>query len=465
VANHLAKEPAAQYAVRVSEERELVLAFQSGESAAGESIHQRYRPMVRSICGRLLQDPEDIQEAVQETFLRALGALPRFNGSYQLGAWIARIARNVCLDQIRARNRLDGRTRQVENLEESSQPDWSGDPQEVLLRSVESRRVFDVLAALPRRYRAAIILRDLQGLTYGEIATALSIPRYQVKNFLHRGRKAFRQLWHAAAGFLALPTRLGGHVAKAGVKPASRLDTWPKIQHFNASIITQAGEVAARTPVLESGHWILERAAAVTVAVTLFGMGPAGTSWTKPAPLPDRKPDSVAQQPVHIEANAVPRGTHRGGPIDDRLMPRDDEGPAVVEPTEEAAVEPTEEAAVEPNEEAAVEPTAEAVVEPNEEAAVEPNEEAAVEPNEEAAVEPTAEAVVEPTAEAVVEPTAEAAVEDVHEQGSGEERDRATMRSVRPVRTQEGSPEHDPGSTVSSVISNQGLPSSSGSQL
>src|SRR5688572_32554529 len=86
-------------------ERALVLSFQSGDPGAYNSIDESCRPAAERICRRLLVNPADVEEAVQETMVRAYQGLPRFNGSYALTAWVARIATNVCLDTLRARSR------------------------------------------------------------------------------------------------------------------------------------------------------------------------------------------------------------------------------------------------------------------------------------------------------------------------------------------------------------------------
>src|SRR5919202_3842882 len=86
-------------------DRELVLAFQAGDEAAYDEIYRRCRPVAESISRRLLKNPEDAKEASQETMLRVLQALPRFNGRYLLQAWAASIAAKVCLDALRARTR------------------------------------------------------------------------------------------------------------------------------------------------------------------------------------------------------------------------------------------------------------------------------------------------------------------------------------------------------------------------
>src|SRR5689334_9645143 len=88
-----------------TEDKDLAIAFKNGELGAYDAIYGRYSDRVNGVCRRMLGQSEDAKEASQEVFLRVYQALPRFNGRYQLGAWITRIATNVCLDQIRGRNR------------------------------------------------------------------------------------------------------------------------------------------------------------------------------------------------------------------------------------------------------------------------------------------------------------------------------------------------------------------------
>jgi RNA polymerase sigma factor (sigma-70 family) len=306
VASYLANNAAAQHAARFSDEKKLVVAFQSGEPEAGEFIHRFYSPMVRSICTRFLYDPEDVQEAVQETFLRIFRALPRLNGSYQLGAWIARIARNVCLDQIRSRSKPDRHTKQVEDLEESCQSDPGADPQELFLRSQEGRRVYATLAALPPTYRSAILLRDLYGLAYKDIAITLSISNYQVKNFLHRGRESFRRLWYASdtAAFLTLGTRSCMRFAKKCFRIVTFSDTSPRNGMPSPSIPAEVATAASHgARALETGHSILERAA-VTMTATFVGIGGAGFASAERSLLPDPVHETSIQQLTDLPADS-----------------------------------------------------------------------------------------------------------------------------------------------------------------
>lgn len=185
------------------EDRDLTLSFQRGEQHAYGSIYSRYHRSVYNVCYRMLGQRDDAQEATQETFLRVYQALGRFNGHYQLGPWIVRIATNVCLDHLRLRKR---RPQDVTSIDALEQRPGAGtdDPEQVLLKRAEGDKVRAVLSSLPPAHRAAIVLRDYEGLPYREIALTLGISEGQVKALLHRARKRFRRTWVPAPIMLPL---------------------------------------------------------------------------------------------------------------------------------------------------------------------------------------------------------------------------------------------------------------------
>src|SRR5829696_1552043 len=85
------------------DDKMLVLDFQAGQPAAFVEIHRRYGALAKHVCRRVLPNPNDADEAFQETMIRVFQGLFRFNGQYALQPWIARIATNVALDQIRSK--------------------------------------------------------------------------------------------------------------------------------------------------------------------------------------------------------------------------------------------------------------------------------------------------------------------------------------------------------------------------
>ncbi|MGH2711100.1 MAG: RNA polymerase sigma factor [Actinomycetota bacterium] len=180
-------------------ERELVLAFQSGDAQAYDSIDRSCRPAAERIARRLLVNPADVEEAVQETMVRAYQGLPRFNGSYALTAWVARIATNVCLDTLRARSRRPVSAGALEpNMDAPNGHDGNGhhaDPEELFEQAADAQEVRKVLAELPERHRTALVLREFEGYSHRRIALMLDTSPERVKALIHRAKAGFKRAW------------------------------------------------------------------------------------------------------------------------------------------------------------------------------------------------------------------------------------------------------------------------------
>ena len=186
-------------------ERDLVVAFKGGDAHAYAVIYRHFRPVAESICLRILGNADDAAEAAQETMLRVFQGLPRFNGRYLLRAWVARIATNVCLDMIRKRGR------RIDEVDSPAAEDLEGqinlierqttdDPGEVIERLDESARVRRKLQELPDHHRAALLMREFDGLSHEEMALKLGMTPPQVKALLHRAKKGFRRAWEVESG-------------------------------------------------------------------------------------------------------------------------------------------------------------------------------------------------------------------------------------------------------------------------
>ncbi|MDQ3957612.1 MAG: sigma-70 family RNA polymerase sigma factor [Actinomycetota bacterium] len=177
-----------------------MLAFQQGGLDAYEEIYRLYSPRIRRVCARMLKNPQDVEEATQETFLKAYQALGRFNGRYQLGAWLARIASNVCLDQLRARSR--GAT-QIALSDEHESAGTERGPEEIVVGA--NPRVQEAIADIQPLHAEALRLRALGGLSHREMAGQLAMTPAQVKALLHRARSSFRRAWDKAEGWALAP--------------------------------------------------------------------------------------------------------------------------------------------------------------------------------------------------------------------------------------------------------------------
>ncbi|HVF53408.1 MAG TPA: sigma-70 family RNA polymerase sigma factor [Actinomycetota bacterium] len=181
-------------------DRELVVAFQSGDRDAYTEMYRRYSSRVRRICSRILLNQQDIDEATQETFLKAYQALGRFNGSYQLGAWLARIAANVCVDHVRFRARS---ANMVTLSPEHELLGAEGGPEEMIVG--QNPRVDEAIGELQPLHARALKLRALGGYSHEEMAGELAMTPAQVKALLHRARTSFKRAWEKAEGWAVAP--------------------------------------------------------------------------------------------------------------------------------------------------------------------------------------------------------------------------------------------------------------------
>ena len=181
------------------DDRDLVLAFQAGDRKVFEELYRRHAPRVRSVCLRFLRDPRDAEEAAQEAFLRAYMALPRFNGRFRVGPWLARIAANVCLDQLRAKSRTPVRVA----LGPEHEPLVRQDGPERLLVGDEPR-LESALATLAPLHATALRLRA-QGLSHREIGRRLGTTPQQAKALLHRARTSAKRAWQGASARALVP--------------------------------------------------------------------------------------------------------------------------------------------------------------------------------------------------------------------------------------------------------------------
>jgi len=241
------------------DEKQLVLAFQEGKKGAYDAIHASYEKRVESVCRRMLGNPDDAREATQETFLRVYQALPRFNGRYQLGAWVSRIATNVCLDHLRARSRRPGDNAPLELVDADLAETPEREPEAISIRNAEGRRVRNVLASLPPMHRAAIVLRDFEGLSYEEVAAALGVTDAQVKALIHRARQRFKRSWTSVA------------LALVPVRWAERVRGWDGGRDQTFQVLSPMAQAASScsAALQQCGQYVSERVAVAVTAVVV----------------------------------------------------------------------------------------------------------------------------------------------------------------------------------------------------
>jgi RNA polymerase sigma-70 factor, ECF subfamily len=177
-------------------ERELVRRAKKGDSTAQAKIVVAYEKMVYNLGLKLLGDADQAECVLQETFLKVLQALPKFEERSQLSTWIYRIATNQALMRLRSRKR-----QQVSINEENDDEgkDYSefvrsldANPLDNLLNQELKEKMDRAIEQLPENYKTVFVMKDIEGLALKEIAEVLDLSLPAVKSNLHRARVFLR---------------------------------------------------------------------------------------------------------------------------------------------------------------------------------------------------------------------------------------------------------------------------------
>lgn len=171
-------------------ENEVIKTVLSGNTRAFETLVNTYSKTVYNLALRMTGSPEDAADMTQETFIKAFKSLNTFRGDSKFSVWLYRIASNVCLDFLRSKSKKQEVSLTAEEEDEEFDiPDLSSLPEEKLMRSLTKDAVRRGLEALPEEYRSILILREINGLSYGEIGEVLSLEEGTVKSRIFRARK------------------------------------------------------------------------------------------------------------------------------------------------------------------------------------------------------------------------------------------------------------------------------------
>lgn len=165
-----------------------------GNTSAYNGLVQRYQRQVYNLAYRMLGNAEDAGDLVQDTFLRAYGALTSFRQDASFLTWLYKIASNLCIDQLRSRKAKSTLSLEVE-LEEGREPAAdirSTCPEEAAVRGSVQEVVQRAILNLPEKYRAVVVMRHLNDMSVDEIARVLELPTGTVKTHLFRAREMLR---------------------------------------------------------------------------------------------------------------------------------------------------------------------------------------------------------------------------------------------------------------------------------
>ncbi len=164
-----------------------------GDGNAFEALVAAHEKNVYNLALRMTGNAQDAEDMAQEAFVKAYTSLPGFRGDSKFSVWLYRIVSNVCLDFLRRQNRRPASSLSLEDEDgEESQmdiPDESQSPEQLLERSLTQEAVRRGLQSLSAEQRQILLLREIQGLSYEEIAETLDLEAGTVKSRIFRARK------------------------------------------------------------------------------------------------------------------------------------------------------------------------------------------------------------------------------------------------------------------------------------
>jgi len=183
---------------------ELVKAYRKGDVHAFEELHRRYVASIYRLVRRKLGDALLAEDIAQETFMKALRQMDRVDDSFNFGGWVHTVARNLCFDELRRRQRDlradSGDDDDIDLLAGLPSTAKSFDPVLVQESNEVRRQVWAVAQRLPEKYRLVLTLRELQDLSYRQIARSLKMSESAVETLLYRARLRFKEEFISSEG-------------------------------------------------------------------------------------------------------------------------------------------------------------------------------------------------------------------------------------------------------------------------
>lgn len=164
-----------------------------GEEEARAWLVHRWTPPVYRFCRRMLNNDEDARDAAQDTLVKVLRSLDRYDRKRAFSTWVFGIARNTCIDEHRKRRRRAW----------DEPPDVADDsptPLQITARNQEAVQLGQALEQIPPMYREILVLYHFEHLKYAEIAEALDLPMGTVMNRIFRARRKLRDVYDRTGG-------------------------------------------------------------------------------------------------------------------------------------------------------------------------------------------------------------------------------------------------------------------------
>ena len=173
-------------------EEKLIRQAIGGSSDAFTALMSGHERRMYAICLRICQNAEDAQDCLQDAMLRVYRSLDRFKGESAFSTWLYRVTTNTCLDALRRQKARPGTSLDA-LLETGWSPMEEGDtPEERAVRREMGAALREMIAELPEDLRVAVVLRDVEGLSYEELAQTLNVNVGTVKSRISRARERLR---------------------------------------------------------------------------------------------------------------------------------------------------------------------------------------------------------------------------------------------------------------------------------
>jgi RNA polymerase sigma factor (sigma-70 family) len=271
------------------------------------ALFDEHAPMVLAICRYLLRDPQAAEDAAQETFLAAHRSLLRGTDPRDPPAWLATIARNKC--------RRAWRTTRTASLDERTAAATTLDPAEIVADRADLTEVANAIGKLPPRQREALVLREFCGLSYEQVAAAMSVSRPVVDSLLSRARRGLTErvgyIPRAARGALVVPASLREELARLipGLEPAGTA-TAAGVGGLATLTGLSSGPVAAKVAATS----VAAVALALPVQATMRNDQPRADPVRRPAPAKRIAPRPTPPAPTRIARSVAPPPTTRPAP-------------------------------------------------------------------------------------------------------------------------------------------------------
>jgi len=179
-------------------DRELVARAQKGDKRAFELLVEKYQRKLARLLSRFVRDPSEVEDVTQEAFIKAYRALPAFRGDSAFYTWLYRIGINTAKNYLMALGRraptsTEIEAEEAEGFEEADQLRDINTPESVLLSNEIGATVNATIAELPEELRTAIQLREIEGMSYEDIARIMDCPIGTVRSRIFRAREAIAE--------------------------------------------------------------------------------------------------------------------------------------------------------------------------------------------------------------------------------------------------------------------------------